>query len=107
MESKRLLSEFRPPEMELSDPGYFSEENKDLASIILLNALEARELTAATAEPIVLGFIDVELNRALAQIIQQQWEKTLGITVKLQALESKVFYQKLREKDFQMVLVLG
>ncbi len=95
---------FVPPEMELSDLGYFSDENRDLASVLLLNALEASEVTAATAEPIILGFIDIELNRALAQILQQQWEKTLGITVQLQALESKVFYQKLREKDFQIVL---
>jgi oligopeptide transport system substrate-binding protein len=88
---------FVPPEMGLSNSGYFSDGHKDFASTLFLDAL-------GQIDPIVLSFIDIELNRALAQAIQQQWEKTLGIVVKLQALESKVFYQKLREKDYQVVL---
>jgi oligopeptide transport system substrate-binding protein len=95
---------FVPPEMELFSLGFFSDQQRDIANILFLNALESMELTTAALQPIVLSFIDIELNRALAQVIQQQWETVLGIKILLQALESKVFYQKLRERDYQVVL---
>jgi oligopeptide transport system substrate-binding protein len=95
---------FVPPEMELCNSCFFSNQHKDMAKLLMHSALETIEQTLATLEPIVLSFVDVEMNRTLAQVIQQQWEESLGIRVILQAVERKVFLQKIREKDFQVVL---
>lgn len=91
-----------PPEMELHYPSF--DQPKEMAPLFLQDALETMGQTVSSLPPLVLSFIDMELNRALAQVIQQQWEEALGIRVELQALELKVFYQKLREKEFQVVL---
>ena len=39
-----------------------SDENKDLASLLLMHALEDMELTKDSVEPLVLSFIDIELK---------------------------------------------
>ncbi len=95
---------FVPPEMGLCKDGYFSNQDPTAANALLNEALESMQLSRATLDPIVLGFVDLGVARALAQAIQQQWETVLGIRVELQAVESKVFYQRIREKDFQIVI---
>lgn len=103
--SKHLLHEIKPPahryvppEMGLSAPARFSGAEPELANLLF------QEIPEEMSKSITLSFIDVEFNRSLAQTIQQQWQRILGIDVELQALESKIFYQKLREKDYQVVL---
>lgn len=102
--TKTSSSCFVPPEMELCNNCFFSNQHKNMAQLLMQSALETVKQTPDTLEPIVLSFVDIEMNRTLAQAIQQQWEESLGIRVTLQAVEWKVFLQKIREMDFQVVL---
>jgi hypothetical protein len=46
-----------------------------------------------------------ERSHKVAQTLQQQWFKSLGITVKLQRLEAQLFMQRVRERTFQIALL--
>ena len=39
---------------------------------------------------------------SISQAIQKHWETALGISVQLEAVEAKVFFQKIRQKDYQL-----
>lgn len=60
------------------------------------------EIRGTVQEPIVISYINSERNASIAQAVQQQWEKALAIEVRLEAVESKVFFQKISEKEYQI-----
>lgn len=91
-----------PPEMGLSENGYFSDDRAELAHSLLLDALLQLDQTVETLEPVTLSFFSNERNAAIAQAIQKQWEKDLGIRVSLEAVEPKIFFQRLSQKEFQL-----
>ncbi|MBI3236299.1 MAG: peptide ABC transporter substrate-binding protein [Chlamydiales bacterium] len=45
-----------------------------------------------------------EKNKLIAQVLQAQWQKTLGIQVDLEPLESKVYYDRLSKRDYQLAI---
>jgi oligopeptide transport system substrate-binding protein len=53
-------------------------------------------------EPITISYSNSERNAAIAQAVQQQWEKKLGIQVSLEALEPKIFFQRVSKREFQI-----
>lgn len=81
-----------PPEMGLAchmfseietQPHYVFEKNKD---------------------PLVISYLNNERNASIVLAIQKQWEKVLGITVELEAIEPKVFFQRISQRDFQIAI---
>ncbi len=76
-----------PPEMGLNADGYFQDQT--LPSLAL-------------DEPITISYSNTERNAAVAQAVQTQWEKTLGIKVQLEAIEPKVFFQRVSKKEYQI-----
>ncbi len=91
-----------PPEMGLSEKGYFRDQDLQMARSLLMDALLQLDLTLATLDPIKISYMSSERNAAIAQAIQKQWEESLGIKVELEAIEPKVFYQRVSSKDFQL-----
>lgn len=70
---------------------------------------EARQLLAAAGYPDGRGFPPVELatntsvlHRELAEIVQQMWQKHLGVRVGIASKESKVFFQERMLKQYQL-----
>ena len=70
---------------------------------------EARRLLAAAGYPDGRGFPPVELatntsvlHRELAEIVQQMWQKHLGVLVGIASKESKVFFQERMLKQYQL-----
>ena len=59
-------------------------------------------LDVSLKDPLTIHFISDERNLAVAQAIQNQWEKKLGIQVELNALEPKMFYQRLSKGELQI-----
>jgi oligopeptide transport system substrate-binding protein len=90
--------------MGLFEGEYFSDQNPEEARLLLAQALDERKRGNEPLPPIVLCFIADERNTAIAQAIQKNWETTLGIAVVLEAVEKKVFYQRIRQRDFQLAL---
>lgn len=91
-----------PPEMGLLESGYFpSNPNREE---ILQLGLEELSLTRETLKPIELLFVASDRNTSIAQALQNQLQQTLYIPVELQAVESKVFFQRIKQKDFQLAV---
>jgi oligopeptide transport system substrate-binding protein len=70
---------------------------------------EARRLLAAAGYPEGRGFPPVELatntsqlHREIAEIVQQQWQKNLGVSVAIATKDSKVFFSERIRKQYDL-----
>lgn len=91
-----------PPEMGLSENGYFQDGYRELARSLLMDALLELDLTLANLEPIKISYSSSERNALIAQTIQKQWQEGLKIKVELEAIEPKIFFQRISHKEFQL-----
>jgi oligopeptide transport system substrate-binding protein len=91
-----------PPQMGLSEKGYFHDGYQQNALSFLMDALLELDLTLETLEPIKLSYFSSERNAAIAQAIQRQWEMGLKIKVELEAVEPKIYFQRISQKEFQL-----
>lgn len=91
-----------PPEMGLSEKGYFHDDHRERARSLLMDALLELDLTIQNLEPIKISYCSSERNASIAQAIQKQWEEGLGIRVELEAIEPKIFFQRVSQKEFQL-----
>lgn len=90
-----------PPEMGLSERGYF-QDDKIRARSLLADALLKLDLTLDKLEPIRISFASSERNASIVQAVQKQWQEILGIKVELEAVEPKVYFQRISSKEFQL-----
>lgn len=88
-----------PIDMGLSTKGYFSDNSLDDA-LELLN--QVREETPFP--PIVISYYNNERNTLIAQVLQRQWQERLGIRVEIEAIEPKVYFQRISRKEFQIAI---
>ncbi|PIS01902.1 MAG: hypothetical protein COT85_08160 [Chlamydiae bacterium CG10_big_fil_rev_8_21_14_0_10_42_34] len=88
--------------MGLSGKGYFRDDYQEMAHSLLMDALQELELKLEEMEPITISYGTNERNAAIAQAVQQQWEKSLGIKVELEAVDLKVFFQKISQRQYQL-----
>jgi oligopeptide transport system substrate-binding protein len=91
-----------PPEMGLSPQGYFRDCDEERARSLLLDSLLELDSTLDQLGPIKISYCSGERNAIIAQAIQKQWEEGLKIKVELEAVEPKVFFQKISQKEFQL-----
>lgn len=91
-----------PPEMGLSEQGYFSDGDWTAARLLLAKALSELDLSLEALDPICISYRNNERNAVLAQAVQQQLTEGLGIAVALEAVEGKIFSQKVAEQDYQL-----
>ncbi|MGB7978742.1 MAG: peptide ABC transporter substrate-binding protein [Chlamydiales bacterium] len=91
-----------PPEMGLSELGYFQDDHPERAGALLTDALLELDLTLSALEPIQLSYKNDERNASIAQAVQKQWEQVLGIKVALEAVEPKIFFQRVSQKEYQL-----
>ncbi len=69
----------------------------------------ARELLAEAGyaggegfPPFKISYNTLESHKAVAEFVQQEWSKNLGINVELENMEWKVFLETSRQGDFQI-----
>lgn len=91
-----------PPEMGLMEKGYFHDDYKEKARALLMDALLDLDLTLEKLEPLKISYASSERNALIAQAVQQQWQTALSIRVELEAVEPKVYFQRVSQKDFQI-----
>ena len=84
----------------------FREEG---GNIVTEDIAEAKKLMAMAGypdgkglPPITLLFNTSEMNKAVAEAVQEMWKQNLGITVQLTNQEAKVFYATRTQGDFQI-----
>lgn len=91
-----------PPSLRVQEKPYFADGNIAEAKANFEQALQAMGLTRETLPLITLTYVSSERNHLIAQAVQEQWRNALGITVELQAVEGKVFFDRISKKNFQI-----
>lgn len=91
-----------PPSFGLSKKSFFDDHSVPTAWFAFQQALEEMKISKDELPEITLCYATSDRNNKIAQAVQQQWKKGLGISVKLEGIESKIFFSRLAEKDYQM-----
>ncbi|WP_068467342.1 peptide ABC transporter substrate-binding protein [Candidatus Protochlamydia phocaeensis] len=90
-----------PPSF-LASPPFFQDHATQKARQLLQEALTENQMTLQDLAPISLCYAGNERSHKIAQVAQQQWKTGLGIDVRLQSCESKVFFDRLKKQDYQI-----
>ncbi|NGX31859.1 MAG: Oligopeptide-binding protein OppA [Chlamydiae bacterium] len=93
--NEKIATSFLPPQTQLQKKPYFKDCDSKQALWHLEQGLKELNLKKSDLDHITLGFGSSENNNRTAQILQQQWQKTLGIHIDLHPFEWKVFFDLL------------
>jgi oligopeptide transport system substrate-binding protein len=90
-----------PQEMGLHSAPLFPLYNKEYSKAVLQKAIgsKSNELISLS-----LMYINKEKNHLIAQCLQRNWEKNLGLQVQLLPVERKIYFEKLQRLDYQLAL---
>ncbi|MGD8191186.1 peptide ABC transporter substrate-binding protein [Brevibacillus ginsengisoli] len=89
-----------PPTMQLKSEGYFKDNDAATAKKLLQEGL--KEMGLKQLPPITYSFNTSEGHLRIAETIQKQWKDTLGVEVKLENKEWKVYIEDLHNGQFQI-----
>jgi len=90
-----------PPSLLKSAP-HFRDAQTEQAKKLFQESLAENHLTVADLPKISLCYASSERGHKIAQVAQQQWKEVLGVQVDLESCESKVYFDRLNEKNYQM-----
>jgi oligopeptide transport system substrate-binding protein len=93
-----------PIDMKLHTMPLFEDNNKVLAKKCFKEALDLLHKENIENPTIKIMYVNKEKTYQMTQAMQQQWKECLGITIQLEALESKVFYHRLHSGEYQLAL---
>lgn len=91
-----------PPSVNAVDKGmrhFFSDAASELAK----QRLESAPGWAMRPK-LTISYSNIERYHRLAQVLQQQWQETLGIDVELRRMEAKVLYDSIKTGDYQVAI---
>jgi len=91
-----------PPSLGVKENSYFSDGDVEQARLDFEQALEAMGVSREELPTISLLYVTGERNHLIAQAVQEQWRHALGVKVELQAVERKVFFDRISKKNFQL-----
>jgi oligopeptide transport system substrate-binding protein len=91
-----------PVSMQLQQEPYFKDGDAESAATLFETTLKELGFKRETLPEISLTYAMNERNHLIAQALQQQWFKILGVKVKLEAIERKVYFDRLSKKDYQL-----
>jgi oligopeptide transport system substrate-binding protein len=90
-----------PPSF-LENSSQFTDGNIIKARQLFEEALAEDQLTAQDFPFVSVCYATGERAHKIAQVAQQQWKNVLGVNVDLQSCESKVFYDRIKNHDYQL-----
>jgi oligopeptide transport system substrate-binding protein len=107
---KEVVLGEQEPASRLLPPALFGKRKKVLlapfepkaAVQLFQQALQELGIEPKSLESIVLYYKNGQLEKRLAQVLQSQWKKTLGIELKIESAEAKNYQQRLHSKDYQI-----
>jgi oligopeptide transport system substrate-binding protein len=91
-----------PTPLTLQESPFFPDGDVEQARQLFEEALVEIGITKDDLPSISLSYNSNEAHHRLAQAVQQQWFKTFGVRVILEASEWKVHISKLRKHDYQI-----
>lgn len=83
---------------------YFADNQVAVAKKLFQEALQELKLSPDTLPPITITYSANERAHKLAQAVQQQWQTAFPVQIKLESIDSKVFYDRLSRQDYQISL---
>jgi oligopeptide transport system substrate-binding protein len=89
-----------PTTMTIKPDGYFKDNDVATAKKLLEEGMS--ELGITKLPPITLSYNTYEAHQKIAQAVQDQWKKNLGVDVTLQNQEWKVYIDTLHSGDYQI-----
>lgn len=91
-----------PPILKETHENLFQDHNLPLAWEHFQKALKELDIDKDEFPLITLLYSQNERDRKIAQAVQQQWKKALGIQVKIESLEPKLFLDRVMKGDYQI-----
>jgi oligopeptide transport system substrate-binding protein len=91
---------FLPPSIRVQQRPFFQDNIKRTARTYFKHALEEMGITEDELPRISLMYAVNDRNHKIAQAVQQQWQRTFGIIVHLEQLESKAFFAKRKSGEY-------
>jgi oligopeptide transport system substrate-binding protein len=93
-----------PPSFGLENTTLIKDNDPTTAKQLFAKGLIKKDLTPDQFPSVTLSFASNERNKKIAQAVQEQWQKVLGVTVNLDGNESQIFFDKLKRRDFQIAI---
>jgi oligopeptide transport system substrate-binding protein len=91
-----------PISLELQRQPYFRDGDLKRARALFSEALSTLELKKEELPDICLMYRAGERNHLIAQAVQQQWFEAFGVSIKLESIEGKIYFDKLSKQNYQM-----
>ena len=91
-----------PPALMQQTEGYFQDADVQSATKLLDEALEELEISRKELSHITFSYAASERAHLIAQAIQEQWNRAFGFQVTLEAIERKVYFDRLSKQDYQL-----
>lgn len=91
-----------PHTMGLQTTPYFSDGDTNQAAYLFQVALENEGITKEVFPELTLSYASDTRNHRIAQAVQDQWRQSLGINIRLEPLEAKVYFDRVAKGDFQL-----
>jgi len=91
-----------PLSMGLQKEPYFKDGDQEEARALFEVGLQKAQLTKETLPSITLLYRSHKRSHLIAQAIQQQWFDAFGVRINLEATESKVYFDRLSKKNYQL-----
>ena len=81
---------------------YFNDKNLKKAKVYFTLGLKELGIKEEDFPILIYHYSTSDLNHRLAQVLQQQWAKNLGVKIELQHCDHKVFLDKLTKRDYTL-----
>lgn len=82
----------------------FEAFNAPLASIYLQKGLDELNMTKKDLETLIFSYTPNDVHTRLTQAIQSDWKKNLGVHIRLQSFDKKLFFTKAAIGDYDVCL---
>lgn len=93
-----------PISMGLQEEPFFEDGNIEQAKELFEQAMQNEGWTRENFPVVTLTYPSNERSRMICQAVQQQWYKAFNIQVKLEAIEPKVYFNRVSKQDFQLAI---
>lgn len=97
---QQIATGILPPVISLQKTPYFQDGDKEEAKKLFNEYLTEKKLSSKEFPEVVLSFNATERNSKIAQLLQEVWQQTFTIKVKLNGTENQFFRKNLKSGDY-------
>ena len=100
--SQIAASGYVPELFGMRESSHFHGDDRHEAMRLFEQGLEEITMTRAAVPHLELIFPSSGRNQRIAQLLQERWQKVLGLKIQLNAMETKVYYERVAKGDYQI-----